>query len=166
MLRRGLSLNLPALLAGGALALAGCGATTERGSESFYREHAGEAGQTAVAIRALAAEVAALPAHPSTAVLEALAVKEHRARRELLGVSKWVISESSEEEGVSQAEKEIEEATGALLQAGTDIRIYAHDRRPVALANYRKQLKLGREYWNQGITELWFVAHKAGPPRI
>jgi len=166
VLRRGHHLSLPALIAGGALALAGCGATTERGSESFYREHAGEAGQTAAAVRALAADVMRLPASPSRAALEALAVKEHHARRELLGVSKWVVSESSEEEGVSQAEKEIEEATGALLQAGTDIRIYAHDRRPVALANYRKQLALGREYWNQGITELWFVAHRTGAPRI
>jgi hypothetical protein len=166
VLRPGPTRYLTPLLAIGALILAGCGATTERGSETFYREHAAEASQAAAAARAVAADVGGLPAKPSTAALEAIAVAEHRTRRDLLAASKWTVSENGEEEGVSQAEKEVNEATGALLQAMTDIRIYAQDRRPVALANYRKELALGREYWDQGITQLWFVAHKAGPPKI
>lgn len=166
MLSLGPPLRLTLLLGIGALLLTGCGATTERGSESFYREHGGEAAQTSSAVRSLEGAVAGLPADPSTAALEAVAVDEHRARRELLAASKWTVSENSEEEGVSQAEKELSEATGALLKAMTDIRIYAQNRRPLALADYRKEMALGREYWNQGVTELWFVGHRAGPPKI
>jgi len=166
VLRAGLPRQLTPLLAVGAIALTGCGATTERGSEAFYREHAGEAAEAAAATRALAANVAGLPATPSAKALEALAVDEHRTRRDLLAAAKWTVIESTEEEGVSQAEKEISEATGALLKAMTDIRIYTHDRRPVALADYNKELALGREYWDQGISELWHVAHKTAPPKI
>jgi hypothetical protein len=149
-----------------ATALVGCGATTERGSEAFYREHSGEAARTAEATRALADEVAGLPAKPSAAQLEALAVEEHRTRRDLLAAAKWTVAENGEEEGVSQAEKEIYEATGALLKAMSDIRLYAQTRRPADLVGYRIEQASGREYWNQGITELWYVAHKSAPPKI
>ncbi len=158
--------RLAPLLAIGALVLAGCGTTTEKGSETFIREHSAEAGQAAGAVRAVTADVDGLSARPSAAALAAVVLAQHRTRRDLLAASKWTVSENGEEEGVSQAEKELNEATGALLQAMTDIRIYAEDRRPVALVHYRKELALGREYWDQGITQLWFVAHRAGAPKI
>jgi hypothetical protein len=158
--------HLLLLLALGALALTGCGAATERGAEAFYREHGAEAAQTAQAARALGAEVAGLPARPSTSRLEALAVAEHRTRRDLLAAAKWTVVEDGEEEGVSQATKEINEGTGALLQAMTEIRLYASTLRPGYLADYRTELARGREYWNQGITQLWYVAHKSSPPKI
>jgi len=164
--RAGLPLHLAPLLATSAIVLGGCGTTTERGSQSFYREHAGEAARVAAATRTLSATVAALPGRPSRTQLEHLAVEEHRARRALLAASKWTVLENGEEENVSQAEREINEATATLLKAMSDIRSYAHGLSPLALAGYRNELALGREYWNQGITQLWFVAHQSQAPRI
>jgi hypothetical protein len=157
---------LTALLTTGAFALAGCGATTERGAEAFYREHSAEAAHTAEAARALGSELAGLGPKPSASQLEALAVDEHRTRRDLLAAAKWTVAENGEEEGVSQAEREINEGTGALLRAMAEVRLYARTRRPGDIAGYRLELASGREYWNQGVTELWYVAHKPAPPKI
>ncbi len=76
------------------------------------------------------------------------------------------LAEDGEEEGVSQAEKEIHEGSEALLAAVADIHLYSGSLHPRSLAAYRRELAAGREYWNQGITELWYVAKKPGPPRI
>ena len=43
---------------------------------------------------------------------------------------------------------------------------YADTRRTAYLAGYRLEEGRGREYWDQGITELWYVAHRSDPPKI
>jgi outer membrane murein-binding lipoprotein Lpp len=150
----------------GSLALAGCGSSTEPGAQTFLREHGSEARRAAALVRDLAAAVRALPGRPSSAQLEALGLDGHRAHRALLAASNWTQAENGEEEGVSQAEKEIHEGAEALLNAATDIHLFALRQRPRSLAAYRRELAAGREYWDQGIGELWFVAKQAGPPRI
>jgi hypothetical protein len=164
---RALSRNRPApLLAIVAIVLAGCGATTEPGSDKFYREHSAEARSAAASIAAASAELAALSKTPSKTQLEALALGAHRARRDLLAVVGWTVIEDGEEEGVSQATREIHEGAGALLKAVSELRLYSQNRSPAALAAYRHELPGGREYWNQGITQLWYISKRADPPKI
>ncbi len=155
-----------ATLTAGALLLAGCGSASEPGANTFLREHGGEARHAAALVSALSVAVKTLPATPSGAQLQAIAVDGHMAHRALLAASNWTVSEDGEEEGVSQAEKEIHEGTEALLNAAVDIHLYSLRARPRSLAAYRRELAAGREYWDQGITELWFVAKKPSPPRI
>lgn len=158
--------RLAPLLLAGTIALAGCGATAEPGSDRFYREHSVEARSTAASIGAASAAVAALGTTPSKAQLEALALDAHRARRDLLAAVGWTVIEDGEEEGVSQATREIHEGAGALLKAMSELRLYTQNRSPAALAAYRHELSGGREYWNQGISQLWYVSKKSDPPRI
>jgi hypothetical protein len=160
------TIQLPALIAAGAMLLMGCGTAVEGGAETFRREHGAEARSAAAAIGNLSAGIAALGANPSTAQLEAVALEQHRARRRLLAAVSWTQLENGEEEGVSQAEREIHEAAGALLKAMTELRIYTQTRSPAALAAYRRQFAGGREYWNQGISQLWHIAKSSGPPTI
>ena len=158
--------RLVAAAVGASILLGGCGATVERGAGAFQREHGAEARQTAQAVNGVSSAVAALGAAPSGAQLEALLLAQHRARRRLLAADDWTPLEDGEEEGVSQAEREIHEGAGSLLRAMTDIRLYAASRRPGELAAYRQAFAGGREYWNQGISELWRVAKLSGPPTI
>jgi hypothetical protein len=148
------------------LLVGGCGATAEPGAETFYREHAGEARRAASSLAALQAAVGALGANPSGPQLEALALQVHRAHRALLAAVNWTPAENGEEEGVSQAEKEIHEGAQALLAATGELRLYALKRNPASLVAYRRQLGAGSEYWNQGIRELWYVAKRPDAPKI
>jgi hypothetical protein len=159
-------ISVAAALIIGSLALVGCGSATERGAATFLREHGSEARRAAALVTALSTAVGALPGKPSGAQLEAVDLDGHRAHRALLAASNWTQAENGEEEGVSQAEKEIHEGTEALLNAAADIHLYSLRPRPRSLAAYRRELAAGREYWDQGIGELWFVAKKPGPPRI
>lgn len=154
------------LLALLAIALGGCGATTEPESNKFRSEHTAEAERVATATKAVGAAIGALGSSPSKAQLEALAVDAHKARRALLAADGWNQLEDGEEEGVSQAEREIHEGAGALLTAMSEVRLYSQNRSPAALAAYRTQLAAGREYWNQGITQLWYIAKKPNAPRL
>ncbi len=108
--------QLPAVLGAVVILLAGCGTAVERGADDFRREHGAEARRAATAIGKLSAGVAALGANPSKAQLESVAVQQHLARRQLLAATSWEQVEDSEEEGVSQAEREIHEAAGELLE--------------------------------------------------
>ncbi len=160
------SISIAATLAAGVLALAGCGSAAEPGAHTFLREHGNEARTTAALLSTLATAVNGLSGRPSGAQLQTLALDGHRVHRALLAASDWTVSEDGEEEGVSQAEKEIHEGSEALLNAAADIHLYSLRVRPASLAAYRRELAAGREYWNQGITQLWYVAKKPGPPKI
>ncbi len=158
--------RIAAALAGAAILLAGCGTAAEPGSATFLREHGAEARRAAAAVTALSAAVEALPAKATRAQLEALALATHGAHRALLAAANWNVTENGEEEGVSQAEKEIHEGAEALLDAEADARLYALRGRPASLIGFRHELAAGREYWDQGISQLWYVAKKPGAPKI
>jgi hypothetical protein len=166
VLSRSSPICLVALLMAGTMILAGCGATAEPGSDKFYGEHSAEAHSAAASLLAASTAVGALGTTPSKVQLEGLAVDAHRARRGLLAAAGWTVVEDGEEEGVSQATREIHEGAGALLKAMSELRLYAQKRNPAALAAYRHELSGGREYWNQGISQLWYISKKSDPPRI
>lgn len=146
--------------------MAGCGASAEPGAETFYTQHGGEARRASRAVALVAARLATLPTRPSHANLEALAVAASIARRTLLAAADWPVNENSEEEGVSQAELEINEAAGAMLKAMTAIHQYARTESRAALVLYRDDLNGGSERWNQGMAELWHLVRRSHPPTI
>lgn len=160
------STNLVALIGVAAIVLTGCGATVERGADTFQREHGVEARGAAQALHGVSAAVAVLGTTPTRAQLETVALEVHRAHRKLLAADDWTPLEDGEEEGVSQAEREIHEGAAALLKAMTDLRLYTQSNSPAALKAYRQDLAGGREYWNQGIRQLWYIAKLSGPPTI
>jgi hypothetical protein len=149
-----------------AIGMVGCGATAEAGAETFYTQHGGEAGRASRAVALVAAHLATLPTRPSRANLEALALAASTARRTLLAAANWTVSENGEEEGVSQAELEINEGAGAMLKAMTAIRRYSGTESQAALVLYRHDLNGGRERWNQGMAELWHLLRRPHPPTI
>ena len=56
--------------------------------------------------------------------------------------------------------------TGAndLAAAISALRAYARAPSAAGLARYQSELPHGREEWNQGISQLWYLAHKSNPP--
>lgn len=159
-------LALAPIAAAIAIAIAGCGAIAEPGAETFYTEHGAEANRASRAVALVAARLATLPARPSHADLEALALAASTARRALLAAADWPLSENAEEEGVTQAERELNEGAGALLKAMAAIHQYAGTKSRAALGLYRDDLEEGREGWNQGMAELWRVLRRSHPPTV
>ncbi len=158
---------LAALAVLGAIALAGCAtAEAEPGAGKFLRAHEGEVRHTAEVTKTVEADVAGLSRPPSTAQLQALALAIHHARRAYLAAASWAVSENGEEEDIVHAEQELNEAAGAMLKAFTELRVYTQARRPAALAIAHVRIAEGRENWNQGITHLWYLAHRSGAPTI
>jgi hypothetical protein len=45
-------------------------------------------------------------------------------------------------------------------------RSYALAPRASALAGYQSKLANGRVSWNEGISQLWYLAHETSPPRL
>jgi hypothetical protein len=171
MRRKRLSRRLPgrpARIAAAAIALAGlagCAATgASPGANDFYRAHAHEAARAAAAARAVQNAVAGLPPQPTAAQLQALATAARRGRRYIAPASEWSVTENGEEEDLSQAELELNEGANAFLDATYALRSYARVPRAATLARYRQELASGRERWNQGVHELWYLAHEPDPP--
>jgi len=157
----------PALAAIAALALSGCaGAPTEPSSGTFISHHGAEAAAAADAEHVVERRLAALSQPPATAQLEALEGKIARARRRFLAASRWEISENGEEENTGQAETELSEGTQQMLKGLTALRAYTVSRSPAELAEYRLRLRNARARWNQGISQIWFLAHRRGAPTI
>ncbi|HWD10364.1 MAG TPA: hypothetical protein VG366_00865 [Solirubrobacteraceae bacterium] len=159
-------LALATIVAAIAIGMAGCGATAEPGAETFYTQHGGEARRASRAVALVAAHLGTVTTRPSHANLGALAVAASIARRTLLAAADWAVNENSEEEDVSQAELEINEAAGAMLKAMTAIHQYAGTESRAALVLYRHDLNGGSERWNQGMAELWHLVRRSHPPTI
>ncbi|MGO9487424.1 MAG: hypothetical protein ACLQBB_00155 [Solirubrobacteraceae bacterium] len=149
------------------LALAGCGSgSSEPGTDTFFDQHSAAANRTAIEARTLEGEVARLSTPPTAEQLGRLEVQARRARRFFLPASQWAGPEQGEEEDLGRAETEISEGGDDLLNAAAALRSYSRAPTPAALARYRSQLGIARQHWNEGVTELWFLAHKHGPPLI
>jgi hypothetical protein len=159
--------RIGALTVVGALALAGCGSTgAEPGAAAFVNEHA------AVALRAggEAKAVEAAMARSSEA-LDAkqqaqLVLDAAKAHRDMAAASEWDDAEGGMEENLQQAEAESIEGASHLVIAMAAARDYASGHGAGALSRYRSQLAYGRQRWDEGVFELWHLAHRHDPPTI
>jgi hypothetical protein len=151
----------------GTLALAGCGSTgAEPGAAAFVSEHAAvalRAGAEAKAVEAtMARSVGALDPNEQVQLLRAAA----KAHRDMVAASEWDNAEGGMEENLQQAEAESIEGASHLAIAMAAARDYASQHGAIALARYRSQLAYGRQRWDEGVFELWHLAHRHDPPTI
>lgn len=153
-----------------ALACAGCAAgSPQTGAKDFYEEHATAASSIAAATRAVEGEVS-LPTPPTKSQLATLAGAVSQAHTSLEQVSGWKIAgqgeEGAEEEDVPRAETQVAEGAEELLSAMSALGSYARAPTASTLAHYNSKLASGRISWNEGISQLWYLAHKSTPPKL
>lgn len=151
-----------------ALTFAGCGpGEVQMDATAFVNEHAAAATRASTAAKAVEAQVSRLSTPPTKMQLERLARIAAEGRRNVVQVSEWnVAGEGGEEEDLPRAEAEVTEGANDLTDAMSAVKIYAHTRTAAALARYVSELADGREQWNVGISQLWFLAHRSNPPTV
>jgi len=149
------------------IALAGCaGAGAEPGAATFVRDHAVALAPAAAAVRRAEAQAAGLQLPLRDAQRTPLVHAAALARRSVVGVSEWSVDEKGQEEDLEQAEREVTEGAARLVNAMAALQVYTASPSSASLARYSAELARGREQWNQGIGQLWYLAHRADPPRI
>ncbi|MGD1059308.1 MAG: hypothetical protein ABR992_18055 [Solirubrobacteraceae bacterium] len=163
--------RLGALLAVAALVCVGCAAgSPQTGAKNFYEEHATAASSIAAATKAVEGEVSSLPTSPTSSQLGTLAGAASQAHTSLKQVSGWKIAgqgeEGAEEEDVPRAETQVAEGAEELLSAMSALGSYARTPRASTLADYKSKLASGSISWNEGISQLWYLAHKSTPPKL
>jgi hypothetical protein len=158
-------------LAIAAIVCAGCASgSPQMGAKSFYEEHAKAAASVAVATQAVELEISRLSTSPTRSQLARLAAEASQTHTRLLRVSGWQVAgqgeEGAEEEDLPRAETQVAEGAEALAAAMSLLGSYARLPAAVTLANYRSRLASGRISWNEGISQLWYLAHKSTPPKL
>jgi hypothetical protein len=157
-----------------AIALAGCASSSiQQDAGVFYEEHAAAAKRAAAATRVVTDALARLPGSASPSQLEQIAPAAAQARRDDVQAGEWNIAQSgeggeegAEEEDLPRAETEATEAADELAKAMSALQAYIRAPSAAALAGYESKLAHGREQWDESVTQLWFLAHKHGPPLV
>lgn len=154
------------------LACAACSSASGPEGEArlFVHQHGREASRTAAAVRAVERDISALPVSAVSTQLRRLIPVAVRARRAAVLASEWSpVSSSeagSEEENVPRAEAQVSEAADELLSALKALESYARTRRPAARSRYESAIAHTRVLWNEGISQLWFIARRHDPPTL
>lgn len=166
-LRRGLAAL--AVLAG--VALVGCASgSPQTGAARFRGEHAAAAARAIASAKAVESELAGLALAPTRAQLARLAQAAGEAHGELLEASEWNVAgrgeEGAEEEDVPRAETQVTEGAGEVAGAMSALQTYARAPSATPLASYRSKLANGRTEWDEGISQLWYLAHASDPPTL
>jgi hypothetical protein len=154
------------MITAGALTFAGCASSSaQKGATSFLSEHVVGVARAAAATKAVEAEVSRLSSSPTRPQLERLARAAAKGHRNLVPASEWNVAEG-EEEDLPQAEAEVTEGANELANAMSALLAYARAPSGAALARYESELAHGREKWNGGISQLWYLAHESNPPTV
>jgi hypothetical protein len=161
---------------GAAIALAasllvGCASgSPQTGAAAFRREHAVQAARMAATTNAVELELSRLSHAPTSAQLARLTRATAEARGEAARASAWNVAgrgeEGAEEEDVPRAETQVTEGAGELVSAMSALQAYARAPSAAALARYKSRLASGKAQWNEGISQLWYLAHASGPPTL
>ena len=147
------------------LALLGCG-SGQSGAKTFISEHGTEVVAVRESARNLTLAIDKLAStHGQNQLGEVARIAQEGHDRIAAAHAEWTTSESSEEEDLANAEVQIDEAAAELKNAMGQLVAYGNPSR-AALARYAKQLAAGREKWDEGVTEIWFLAHRRDPPTI
>jgi hypothetical protein len=140
---------------------------------TFVNEHAVTATEVATSTRAVEADVSRLSSAPDRTQLEPLARVAVQARRNAVRAGEWDVAKSGEggEEGVEEedlprAETEATEAANQIAAAMSLLQAYVRAPSAAALARYQSKFARGREVWDETISQLWFLAHRASPPTV
>lgn len=149
--------------------LAGCASgSPQTGAAAFRREHAAQAARMAATTRAVELELSRLSPAPTSAQLARLAQTAAVAHADAGQASAWNVAgrgeEAAEEEDVPRAETQVTEGAGELVSAMAALQAYARAPSAASLARCRSGLAGGRTQWNEGISQLWYLAHASDPP--
>jgi hypothetical protein len=140
------------------------------GAKTFLEEHSSAAARVAAATKQVQAQVAQLSSPPTSAQLQLLAKRAAEARRELIAASEWNVAgqgqEGAEEEDVPRAEAQVTESASELAAALAPLRAPGTAPSAATLARYRSKLASASGQWDEGISQLWYLAHAAHPPTI
>lgn len=163
--------RLTGLAALAVLLLTGCASgSPQTGASTFVTEHGAAPASVVSATRAVESAVSQLSSQPTRGQLGSLADVAAQAHRDLVAASEWNVAgrgeEGAEEEDVPRAETQVTEGAGELAGAMSALSSYARAPRAAALASYRSRLAFGRTQWNEGISELWYLAHDSHPPTV
>lgn len=166
-----LRLRLCPVAAAGALLLAGCSsASPQTGAASFLEEHSRAATHLVQMTHAVAAEVARLTGSGSSSQLTQLAHAASLTHDYAVKASEWNIpgggEEGAEEEDVPRATSQVTEGAGEVAKAMTNLRTYAKTPRMPALRRYKGRLANARIEWNEGIAQLYYLAHRVHAPTL
>lgn len=152
--------------------LAGCSSATsvEGEAQGFLHAHASAAKSTAAAARAVEAQVSALPARATGGQALATLIRDAAsARHSAIRASEWNPTSDSEaaieEEDLARAKTQVTEGADELARAAAAIESYARGR-AAARARYEREMARAREQWNEGISQVWFLARRSGPPTL
>lgn len=80
--------------------------------------------------------------------------------------SGWTVTESGEEEELSTIETQLTEGSDELKNAMAALVTYAGNPNAAALMPYTMHIKSGREQWNEGISQLWYLTKRSKPPTV
>jgi len=134
------------------------------------REHGAVAARLALATRAVELEAARLSGSVSPSRLRQLERAAGRARRDAVQAGEWSAAvgggENLEQEDLPRAEAQVTSGADELAGAMVALRAYARALVPAAIERYRSRLARGREQWDEGITEVWHLAHASNPPIV
>ncbi len=157
------------------VALAGCATSSpQTAARTFVDEHLNEASRVAAAIKDDELGLRELPPRPSRAQLARLLRTVSTGRRDVVAAGEWhtvavsaaSAEEGGEEEDIPRAETQATEGASKLATALSALQSYARAPSAPALASYRSELAAGREQWNEGIAQLWHLAHMPSAPTI
>ncbi len=165
------SLRLGLIGAVAALGFAGCAAgSPQTGAKAFLREHAAAAARLAASTKTVEGELARLSSSSSRAQLALLADAAAETHSQLVRASEWSVAgegeEGAEEEDVPRAETQVVAAATELAGVTAGLKRYARAASASALAGYESKLSTARGQWNEGISQLWYLAHTKDPPTL
>jgi hypothetical protein len=154
-----------------ALVCGGCASESpQMGGSSFRREHGAAAVRVARATKAVVGALARLGGDRRPSRLGPLERAATEARRMLVVASGWDVAgagqEGAEEEDVPRAESQVTEGASELADAMSALQAYARAPRAAALARFERKLAPARQQWNEGISQLWYLAHASGAPTL
>jgi hypothetical protein len=151
-----------------ALTFTACGSSSSQTDASaFLKAHLAGATRVAGSTRAVQAEVSRLSSAPAQRRAQRLMRAAAVGHRDLVQASEWnVAAEGGEEEVLPRAEAGVTEGATELAHAMTALQAYVRAPSAAALLRYERELARGREQWNEGIAQIWYLAGKANPPTV
>jgi hypothetical protein len=155
----------------GAVLLAGCAnGSPQNGAAGFLEEHARAVTHLAQMTHAVAAEVGRLAGVGTSSQLTQLARAAGETHDYAVKASEWDIpgggQEGAEEEDVPRATSQVTEGAGEVAKAMAYLKSYASTPRTLALRHYKGRLANARIEWNEGIAQLYYLAHRSHAPTL
>jgi hypothetical protein len=119
---------------------------------------------------AVGAEVGELAGAGTSSQLTRLARAAGETHDYALKASEWSIpgagEEGAEEEDVPRATTQVTEGAAEVAKAMAYLKTYSRTPRTLALRHFKGRLANARIEWNEGIVQLYYLAHRSHAPTL